>query len=143
MRGPSHFHLKFSVRKPNCSNSETFENRGLSVVALIAGFLSLDGLFLSRKSLFEPTEYNRSNTSVGLDFIFFGKLLVYILRSFQEILRPPEKLLLRPASKFPPCILAVRNCELSYIIVLECLRVLELDAARTSKNSVWIHANGS
>ena len=34
VRGPSHFHLKFSVRKPNCSNSETFENRGLTVVGL-------------------------------------------------------------------------------------------------------------
>ena len=32
VRGPSDFHLKFSVRKPNCSNSETFENRGLTVV---------------------------------------------------------------------------------------------------------------
>ena len=32
VRGPSHFHLKFSVRKPNCSNSETFENRGLTVL---------------------------------------------------------------------------------------------------------------
>ena len=30
VRGPSHFHLAFSVRKPNCSNSETFENRGLN-----------------------------------------------------------------------------------------------------------------
>ena len=30
-RGPSHFHLKFSVRKPNCSNSEMFENRGSTV----------------------------------------------------------------------------------------------------------------
>ena len=31
VRGPSHFHLEFSVRKPNRSNSETFENRGLTV----------------------------------------------------------------------------------------------------------------
>ena len=31
VRGPSHFHFKFSVQKPNCSNSETFENRGLTV----------------------------------------------------------------------------------------------------------------
>ena len=27
---PSHFHLEFSVRKPNCLNYETFENRGLT-----------------------------------------------------------------------------------------------------------------
>ena len=31
VRGPSRFHLEFSVRKPNCSNSGTFENRGLTV----------------------------------------------------------------------------------------------------------------
>ena len=37
MRGPSHFHLKFSVRKPNCSNSETFENRGLTAVIFNRG----------------------------------------------------------------------------------------------------------
>ena len=72
----------------------TFCTAFFSIVALIAGFLILSGLFLSRKSLFGPTEYNRSNTSVGLGFIFFGKLLVYILRSFQEILQiqaDPEK----------------------------------------------------
>ena len=31
VRGPNGFHLEFFVRKPNCSNSETFENRGLTV----------------------------------------------------------------------------------------------------------------
>ena len=31
VREPSHFHLKFSVRKPNYSNFQTFENRGLTV----------------------------------------------------------------------------------------------------------------
>ena len=33
--GPGHFHLKFSVCKPNCSNSETFENRGLTVQSFL------------------------------------------------------------------------------------------------------------
>ena len=32
VRGPSDFHLEFSVRKPNCSNCKTFENRGLTVL---------------------------------------------------------------------------------------------------------------
>ena len=31
VRGRNDFHLKFFVRKPNCSNCETFENRGLTV----------------------------------------------------------------------------------------------------------------
>ena len=31
VRGPSDFHLEFFIRKPNCSNCETFENRGLTV----------------------------------------------------------------------------------------------------------------
>ena len=31
VRGPNHFHLEFSLRKPNCSNFETFENRGLTL----------------------------------------------------------------------------------------------------------------
>ena len=30
--GPNEFYLEFFVRKPNCSNSETFENRGLTVL---------------------------------------------------------------------------------------------------------------
>ena len=34
VRGPNDFHLEFFVRKPNCSNSETFENRGLTVFQL-------------------------------------------------------------------------------------------------------------
>ena len=32
VRGQSDFHLEFSVRKPNCSNCETLQNRGLTVV---------------------------------------------------------------------------------------------------------------
>ena len=31
VRRPSDFHLEFSVRKPNCSNCETFKNRGMTV----------------------------------------------------------------------------------------------------------------
>ena len=37
MQGPSHFHLKFSVQKPNCSNSETFEYRDLTVIKDVLG----------------------------------------------------------------------------------------------------------
>ena len=32
-RIPGHFQLKISVRKPNCLNSETFVNRGLTILA--------------------------------------------------------------------------------------------------------------
>ena len=42
VRGPSDFHLEFSVRKPKCSNGETFQNRGLTV---------LEDLFLELKIL--------------------------------------------------------------------------------------------
>ena len=34
VREPNGYYLEFFVRKPNCSNSETFENRGLTVVLL-------------------------------------------------------------------------------------------------------------
>ena len=38
---PSHFHLEMSVRKPNCSNSETFANRGLSVLDGLVNFIAI------------------------------------------------------------------------------------------------------
>ena len=39
VRGPSDLHLEFSVRKPNCSNCDTFENRGLTVYRFDIVFL--------------------------------------------------------------------------------------------------------
>ena len=43
VRGPIDFRLEFSVRKPNCSNCETFENRGLTVIRLADYLFFLHG----------------------------------------------------------------------------------------------------
>ena len=33
VREPNGYYLEFFVRKPNCSNSETFENQGLTILS--------------------------------------------------------------------------------------------------------------
>ena len=49
VRGPSDFRLEFSVRKPNCSNCETFENRGLTVIASCTNHLQNLREYMTRR----------------------------------------------------------------------------------------------
>ena len=58
-RKRSHFHVEISVRKPNCSNFETFENRGLTVLDRIVKLI----VFLDLMYKFE--------ISVGNDLVCF------------------------------------------------------------------------
>ena len=72
VRGPSHFHLKFSVRKPNCSNSETFENQGLTVSQLqkqqqrwrLSKEEVISGNALSTKYFFLQFTKRKENTNI-------------------------------------------------------------------------------
>ena len=59
VRKASRFHVEISVQKPTCSNSETFENRGLTVLDRIVNFI----VFLALMNKFE--------ISVGNDLVCF------------------------------------------------------------------------
>ena len=69
-RTESLIHLKFSVRKPNCSNSETFENRGLTVYLKGSGFPT-EQKFLSKT---QNTMYVvTSKTAIQMKIVFTNK----------------------------------------------------------------------